>query len=89
MFFVLRALTSADQILFLSTTTLSYQGYRAISGFITMQVQTQSTQFNAVSKGLTSSPVLGSEVFQVRVAGQKETLFFNCGLWEGHGACGG
>lgn len=52
-------------------------------------VQTQSTQFNAVSKGLTSSPVVGNEVFQARVAGQKETLFFNCGLWEGHGVCRG
>lgn len=71
--------TSADQTLVLSTTLFLPRlpshlrvHYHA--------VQTQSTQCNTVSMELTSSPAAGSEVFQVRVAGQKETLFFNCGL---------
>lgn len=47
-------------------------------------MQTQSTQCNAVSKKPASSPVVGSEVFQVRiadpaqngVAGQRETVAY-------------
>lgn len=73
-------LTSADQNLFFSTTNSELPRLPSHLRVHYHAVQTQSTQYTTVSKGPTSSPIAGSEVFQVRVAGQKETLFFNCGL---------
>ena len=70
-------LTSADQNLFFSTTNSELP---RLPSHLRVHYHAVQTQCITVSKGPTSSPIEGSEVFQVRVAGQKETLFFNCGL---------
>lgn len=79
--------TPADQILFPSTTNSELPRLPSHLRVNYHAVQTQSTQCTSFN-GADISPVAGSEVVQVRVAGQKETLFFNCGLREGHAECG-